>query len=320
MSEKLAGVGITGHLPTYLVFHIALVLVLVPPLVLKILIARRYKQSQSSLEALGAAIVVVSFVLVAIPRFSEVLRSASQGGRGARWATGLIVEACLIQCARVLRKSMKLRAVKRISRLLEVPAQTNKISGHGGAKSPIILRLTQTAQQTRDTRTIRFRLLNGRHFRAKPGQLLRFQWTINGQRIPRSYTISSSPIHEGYVEITAKCVENGQVSAFLNGVAMPGLEVEASGPYGKFYFDESRHKSIVLIAAGSGITPMMSMLSHIDDLNLTNRVALLTVSAHMRTSSFKMNWCASHRLSPISSMRCACRILTLPGRDAAGAL
>jgi uncharacterized membrane protein YozB (DUF420 family) len=76
MSNKLAGVGITGHLPTYLVVHIVLALVLVPLLLLKILIARRYKQSQSSLKALGASIFVVSFVLVAIPAFSEILRSA----------------------------------------------------------------------------------------------------------------------------------------------------------------------------------------------------------------------------------------------------
>jgi ferredoxin-NADP reductase len=70
-------------------------------------------------------------------------------------------------------------------------------------------------------------------------------------------------------------MENGRVSVFLNDVATPGLEVGASGPYGRFYFDGSRHKSIVLIAAGSGITPMMSMLSHIDDLRLSNPVTLL---------------------------------------------
>jgi hypothetical protein len=119
MSQKLAGVGMTGHPPTYLVFHIALVLALVPLLVWKILIARRYKQSQSSLKALGAAIVVVSFVLVAIPAFSEVLRSASPGSLGARLATSLIVAVCLIQCASVLRKSLKSPASKKIARLLE---------------------------------------------------------------------------------------------------------------------------------------------------------------------------------------------------------
>src|ERR1700747_869500 len=63
MSQRLAGVGITGHLPTHLVLHIALVLVLVPLLFLKILIARRYKQSHSLLKALGITIFAISSAL-----------------------------------------------------------------------------------------------------------------------------------------------------------------------------------------------------------------------------------------------------------------
>src|ERR1700678_309426 len=51
MSQRLVSVGITGRLPTHLVLHIVLVLALVPLLFLKILIARRYKQSHSSLKA-----------------------------------------------------------------------------------------------------------------------------------------------------------------------------------------------------------------------------------------------------------------------------
>ena len=275
MSQKLAGVGITGHLPTYLVFHIVLVFTLVPLLLLKIVIARRYKQSQSSLKALGVAIFVVSFVLVAIPAFSEIFRSANPASQGARLATGLVVAVCLVQCVLFLAKSMKLLDSRKISSVAEAPAATNTFTGDLREKSPITLRLTQTEQQTHDTRTLRFQILNGRRFQAKPGQFLTFHWTINGQRVPGSYTISSSPIHEDYVEITAKRMENGYVSVFLNEGAKPGLEVEASGPFGRFYFDETHHKSIVLIAAGSGITPMMSMLSHIDDLKLTNPVTLL---------------------------------------------
>ena len=53
MSQRLAGLGITGHLPTHLVLHIVFVLVLVPLLLLKILIARRYKHSHSSPKGLG---------------------------------------------------------------------------------------------------------------------------------------------------------------------------------------------------------------------------------------------------------------------------
>jgi ferredoxin-NADP reductase len=148
-------------------------------------------------------------------------------------------------------------------------------TGRADGNSPIPLLLAQTEQQTHDTRTLRFQVLNERKFCAKPGQFLTFQWTLNGKRVPRSYTISSSPMRENYVEITPKRMENGCVSVFLNEQAKPGLRVEASGPYGRFYFDESLHKSIVLIAAGSGITPMISMLSYIDDLRLPNSVTLL---------------------------------------------
>lgn len=54
-----------------------------------------------------------------------------------------------------------------------------------------------------------------------------------------------------------------------------GLTVKARGPYGKFYFDESQHKRIVLIAAGSGVTPMMAMVRYIDDRCIPAEVTLI---------------------------------------------
>src|SRR5260370_19828408 len=53
------------------------------------------------------------------------------------------------------------------------------------------------------------------------------------------------------------------------------MKVEASGPFGHFCFDESKHRSVVLIAAGSGITPMMAMLRYMDDLCLETTATLL---------------------------------------------
>src|SRR5450755_2068088 len=86
MNQRLAGVGISGHLPTHLVLHIVLVLILVPVLFLKILIARRYKHSHSSLKALGITIFVISFTLVSITTLSELIRSASPGSLWLRLA------------------------------------------------------------------------------------------------------------------------------------------------------------------------------------------------------------------------------------------
>jgi ferredoxin-NADP reductase len=274
MSQRLVSVGITGHLPTHLVLHVALVLVLVPLLFLKILIARRYQHSHSSLKALGIAIFVISFALVSIPTLSELLRSANPGSLGLRLATGLVVAVCLVQCALAFRRRQP-RASVESSGVPEIPMQLTPLTNYENAKSPIRLLLSQIEQQTHDTKTLRFQILDERRFCAKPGQFLTFQWTIDGQRVRRSYTVSSSPVHENYVEITPKRMENGCVSVFLNDRAKPGLTVEASGPYGRFYFDKTLHKSIVLIAAGSGITPMISMLCYIDDLELATPVTLL---------------------------------------------
>jgi glycine betaine catabolism B len=275
MSQRLAGSGLTGHLPTHLVLHIVLVLVLIPLLLLKILIVRRYKQSHSSLKVLGMVIFVISFVLVSIPAFSELLRSANPGGLGLRLATGMVVAVCLVQCALVFRKRKRTPTFEESTRIPEIPAQATPITDRENLKDPMNLLLAQTEQQTHDTKTLRFQVPKERRFSAKPGQFLTFQWTIDGQRVARSYTISSSPIHKNYVEITPKRMKNGCVSVFLNERAKPGLSVEASGPYGRFYFDEILHKSIVLIAAGSGITPMISMLRYIDDLKLATPVTLL---------------------------------------------
>jgi ferredoxin-NADP reductase len=271
MSQRLVGVGINGHLPTHLVLHIALVLVLVPLLFLKILIARRYKHSHSSLKAMGIAIFVISFALVSIPILSEFLRSANPGSLGLRVATGLVVMVCLVQCALVFRKRSQNASVESS----DVPEIPTRLTPLANAKSPMRLLLSQIERQTHDTKTLRFQVLDERLFCAKPGQFLTFQLTIDGRRVRRSYTVSSSPVHENYVEITPKRIENGCVSAFLNERAEPGLTVEASGPYGRFYFEEKLHKSIVLIAAGSGITPMISMMRYIDDLELATPVTLL---------------------------------------------
>jgi ferredoxin-NADP reductase len=68
--------------------------------------------------------------------------------------------------------------------------------------------------------------------------------------------------------------QQGTVSSFLNRGAMAGLKVEAHGPFGQFYFDESQHRDIVLFAGGSGITPMMAMLRYIEETAADTRITM----------------------------------------------
>ncbi len=142
------------------------------------------------------------------------------------------------------------------------------------AQGSFLLRLVRIERQTHDCVSLRFRVAEPHAFRARPGQFLTFDWLIDGEKLVRSYSISSSPTQAGFVEITVKKAEQGRVSAFLNERAPASLTVEARGPAGRFYFDAKQHQRIVLFAGGSGITPMMSMLRYIDDLCLDTKVIL----------------------------------------------
>jgi len=149
-------------------------------------------------------------------------------------------------------------------------------------RDPLILRLASVTQQTSNAKTLRFVVTDGRRVSARPGQFLTFSFLFDGKKIVRSYSICSSAARSGYVEITPKRVDQGCVSVFLNDRASVGMTVEANGPFGQFCLDESKHDNVVMLAAGSGITPMMAMLRYVDDLRLETTVTLLYC---VRTSS-----------------------------------
>jgi ferredoxin-NADP reductase len=142
------------------------------------------------------------------------------------------------------------------------------------ARKPFVLQLVRIERQTHDCVSLRFRVAGSDSFRAKPGQFLTFDWLLDGQKIARSYSIASSPTQTGFVEIAVKEQAGGCVSRFLNAQASVGLTVEARGPFGQFCFDPQKHKSIVLFAGGSGITPLLSILRFIDDRCLDTKVVL----------------------------------------------
>jgi ferredoxin-NADP reductase len=163
-------------------------------------------------------------------------------------------------------------------------------ASHGSALSPasaFVLQLVRIERQTHDCVSLRFRLPDGAQLKALPGQFMTFSWLLAGEKIIRSYTISSCPTQSGYIEITPKRAKERFVSAFLNDHAAIGLTVEAIGPAGQFCFDERTQKKIVLVAAGSGITPMISILRFIDDRCLNTDVTLLYTARTQRDIIFE---------------------------------
>ena len=99
----------------------------------------------------------------------------------------------------------------------------------------------------------------------RPGQYLRVGIVVNGVHHWRAYSITSDPGRpDGCISITPKLVETGAVSQYLVRGAKPGVIVRLGGVEGTFTLPDRLPAKLLLISAGSGITPIMSMLRSLD--------------------------------------------------------
>ncbi len=98
-------------------------------------------------------------------------------------------------------------------------------------------------------------------FRFTQGQYLNLRATLDGEEVRRSYSICSGA-DEGELRVAVKEVPGGRFSTFANRVLQPGAILEAMPPEGRFYtpLAASNRKHYVAFAAGSGITPVLSLM------------------------------------------------------------
>ena len=98
-------------------------------------------------------------------------------------------------------------------------------------------------------------------FKFTQGQYLTLKAEINGQEVRRSYSLCSSPLDDEW-KVGIKKVEGGLFSTFANEVLKEGDILEVMPPEGKFYVDvdSEKQRNFVAFAAGSGITPMVSII------------------------------------------------------------
>lgn len=95
----------------------------------------------------------------------------------------------------------------------------------------------------------------------RPGQYLRIGVVVDGVHHWRAYSLTSEPGRpDGCISITPKLVEAGKVSPYLVRAARPGDVVRLGGVEGTFVLPEPLPPKLLFISAGSGITPIMSML------------------------------------------------------------
>ncbi len=99
----------------------------------------------------------------------------------------------------------------------------------------------------------------------RPGQYLRIGAEIDGIRQWRAYTITSDPDHpEGLVAITVKRVADGAMSPFFADRCKPGMLLYLGEVEGEFALPDRLPPKLLMITAGSGITPVWSLLRELD--------------------------------------------------------
>ena len=98
----------------------------------------------------------------------------------------------------------------------------------------------------------------------------------DGYQTQRSYSIASEPEREGEVDITVERIQDGEVSSYLHDVVIPGDRIETRGPIGGYFvWEASMSDPLLLIAGGSGVVPLMSMIRHRAASRANNPTALL---------------------------------------------
>jgi ferredoxin-NADP reductase len=114
---------------------------------------------------------------------------------------------------------------------------------------------------------------SGKKMNHTPGQFVMLNYPTKDTFVKRAYSIASSPTKD-YLQLCIKAMPKGFVSQEFQTVKV-GTEFEMTGPHGRFVLD-LKHNEIVLIGAGSGVAPYLSMLQFAQENELDNNVTLFT--------------------------------------------
>ncbi|QOD60012.1 ferredoxin--NADP reductase [Polaribacter haliotis] len=111
-------------------------------------------------------------------------------------------------------------------------------------------------------------------FNFTAGQYITLQKEINGEEIRRAYSICSTP-KSGEIRVAIKAVENGTFSVFATSGLKAGDVIEISEPEGRFLLNADVNKNYIAFAAGSGITPILSMVKTVLETESTSKFTLV---------------------------------------------
>jgi ring-1,2-phenylacetyl-CoA epoxidase subunit PaaE len=136
--------------------------------------------------------------------------------------------------------------------------------------------IQEIRQETADAVSVVFKIPE--HLKAdfsfKSGQYITLQTLINNEQVRRAYSICSTP-ESGEIRVAIKKVEKGVFSTYATTHLKVGDEIEAAAPEGRFLLTPGVDNNYIGFAAGSGITPILSMLKTVLETETTANFTLI---------------------------------------------
>ncbi len=153
----------------------------------------------------------------------------------------------------------------------------------------ITLRITQIIRETPDTYTYRFESADGKSVPYRAGQFLTFLIDLHGTEYRRSYSLSTTPGIDEYLAITVKRVTNGAISRHIIRHWQVGDTVTSLLPSGRFVLDSEPDaaRDIIMLGAGSGITPLFSLLQQALHEEKASHVTLIYSNRNEENTIFR---------------------------------
>lgn len=196
------------------------------------------------------------------------------------------------------------------------------------------LRVQDITQETPDTVTLHFvdDETGNREFDYTAGQYLTFRFdSVSDKPVVRSYTMSSSPrCDPSDIQVTVKEISDPFISRYLVKDVKQGDILKARGPIGKFGYNDNDQPHLVMVAAGSGVTPFLSIMReyasslgqlgspksmtllvsfrtqediickrHIDELNSFEGIQIITTLSRENHPQFKSGRIQEHHLKEV---------------------
>jgi ring-1,2-phenylacetyl-CoA epoxidase subunit PaaE len=143
-------------------------------------------------------------------------------------------------------------------------------------------------RETKDTTTLILKQPLFKKIKYQAGQYINVSVKVNGRKYNRAYSLSSSPSKDETINITVKRLDKGVVSNYLCEIIREGDLLEVAGPYGDFCYDfDVSLKPLFLWAAGSGITPLFSILNEVLIRIRNSRIYLIYSNQDSESVIFK---------------------------------